>query len=226
MGGLAICWFLFLIQSESKLSFCLLKTVERQIYIKQTRRHTDVQSDTPQCLVEACPPFFWRVCERGKGISSFVSVLARPLSDRRLRCAQVCSALRGTLRNANTTVPTFKGRLTHMHARTRQACTHLCLYAHKHTCTLMRAPDKLSHLRVHTQKLALPFTALLTLTATANTNLFTHTQTQQFGLLCVGHRCCNISGTVDLAGFHFLGHMGEHCTLGYAFRPLCLRSVD
>lgn len=77
-----------------------LKTFERQIYIKQIRRHTDVQLDTPRYFRERLrkkerPVSFFlsaRVCERGKGISSFVSVRARPLSDYRLR-VQVCSGM-------------------------------------------------------------------------------------------------------------------------------------
>lgn len=76
-----------------------LKTFERQIYIKQIRRHADVQLDTPRYFRERLrnkerPVCFFsaRVCERGKGISSFMSVRARPLSDYRLR-VQVCSGM-------------------------------------------------------------------------------------------------------------------------------------
>lgn len=146
--------FWFPIQSDPKLSFCLLKMFERQIYVKQTPRHTDVQSDTHRCLVEACPFFLAGFANEAKEfpasclysharyqiVGSGALRYARPAWDPE-KCQQDCAHLARR-----------RSALTRIHACTR----HFCLYAHQHTCTLMRAPDKLSHLHRSWHSLSLP----------------------------------------------------------------------
>lgn len=107
------------------------KTFERQIYIKQIRRHADVQLDTPLLQRAAekerktCPFFFLLgfVNEGKEFPSSCLYVHVRyQIIVSRLRCAQVCSGPALDLSNANTIMPTFRGRCTQ--TNTQQTSSH------------------------------------------------------------------------------------------------------
>lgn len=122
--------FFFLSHSLSFRS-ASLKTFERQIYIKQIRRHADVQLDTPLYFRERLrmkerpvPFFLLGFVNEGKEFpASCLYVLVRyQIIVSRFRCAQVCSAPASDLSNANMIMPTFRGRCTQ--TNTRQTSSH------------------------------------------------------------------------------------------------------
>lgn len=110
------------------------KTFERQIYIKQIRRHADVQLDTPLLQRETekerkkerlVPFFLLGFVNEGKEFPSsclYVHVRYQIIVSR-LRCAaQVCSGPALDLSNANMIMPTSRGRCTQ--TNTQQTSSH------------------------------------------------------------------------------------------------------
>ncbi len=166
-----------------------LKTFERQIYIKQIRRHADVQLDTPR---------YFRERLRKKGLSVFLcSGLWTRERNFQLHVCTCTSAIR--LSSQGSGVLRYAASLHRTWAMATQSCPPIEADAHKHTHTHSR--------QAHTHtRLALP--------GANRVQISWHTDTSMhrwllFGWRCVGHCYSNVSGTVELAGFCFLGHMGE-----------------